>query len=74
MGPRGKKDDVHKPQAETFATAKLLTLSMSSLRYILARWAHRKFKSLRRHPERTRSWLNRIARRQPSLFAQWNLF
>ena len=40
---------------------------------ILARWAHRKFKSLRRHRRRTEQWLARIARRQPSLFAHWAL-
>jgi RNA-directed DNA polymerase len=40
---------------------------------ILARWAHRKFRSLRRHRRRTRQWLARIARRQPSLFAHWRL-
>jgi RNA-directed DNA polymerase len=40
---------------------------------ILARWADRKFKSLRRHQRRSRHWLDRIARRQPSLFAHWGL-
>ena len=32
---------------------------------ILARWAHRKFKSLRRHRRRSQQWLARIARHQP---------
>src|SRR6266446_5100566 len=40
---------------------------------ILARWAHRKFKSLRRHKRRTAFWIARVARRQPSLFAHWGL-
>jgi RNA-directed DNA polymerase len=40
---------------------------------VLARWAHRKFKSLRRHQRRSRHWLDRIARRQPRLFAHWGL-
>jgi group II intron reverse transcriptase/maturase len=40
---------------------------------ILARWAHRKFKSMRRHRRRSRHWLERIARRQPGLFAHWSL-
>ncbi|MCP4385409.1 MAG: group II intron reverse transcriptase/maturase [Hyphomicrobiales bacterium] len=47
-----------------------------TLRHIdrtLARWAHRKFKSLRRHRRRSRHWLERIARRQPRLFAHWGL-
>jgi len=40
---------------------------------ILARWAHRKFKSLTRHRRRSQQWLERIARRQPDLFAHWRL-
>jgi hypothetical protein len=40
---------------------------------ILARWANRKFKTLRRHRRRARQWLDRIARRQPGLFAHWGL-
>ena len=40
---------------------------------ILARWAHRKFKSLRRHRRRSQQWLERIARRQPDPFAHWCL-
>jgi len=40
---------------------------------ILARWAHRKFKSLRRHRRRTQQWVARIARRQPLLFAHWGM-
>lgn len=39
----------------------------------LARWAHRKFKSLHRHRRRARQWLERIARRQTNLFAHWRL-
>jgi len=40
---------------------------------ILARWADRKFKSLRRHRRRAVHWLDRVARRQPGLFAHWGL-
>ncbi len=40
---------------------------------ILARWAHRKFKSLRRHKRRTHHWLLNIVQRQPDLFAHWRL-
>ena len=36
---------------------------------ILARWVHRKFKSLRRHKRRTHHWLAHVVRRQPDLFA-----
>jgi RNA-directed DNA polymerase len=40
---------------------------------ILARWADRKFKSLRRHRTRAIRWLLRLARRQTDLFAHWAL-
>jgi RNA-directed DNA polymerase len=40
---------------------------------LLARWADRKFKSLRRHKARVIHWLQRIARRATSLFAHWAL-
>lgn len=40
---------------------------------ILARWATRKFKRLRRHHRRAEHWVARIARRQPGLFAHWPL-
>jgi hypothetical protein len=47
-----------------------------TLRHIdafLALWANRKFKSLRRHKTRAIQWLERVARRQPRLFAHWSL-
>jgi RNA-directed DNA polymerase len=37
----------------------------------LVRWAERKFKKLRDHPERARRLLAAIARREPRLFAHW---
>ena len=37
---------------------------------ILARWAHRKFKSLRRRKRRTHHWLANVIRRQPDLFVR----
>ncbi len=40
---------------------------------ILARWAYRKFKSLRGHKRRAQHWLQRITRKQPGLFAHWGL-
>ncbi|ACN15727.1 retron-type reverse transcriptase (RNA-directed DNA polymerase) [Desulforapulum autotrophicum HRM2] len=39
----------------------------------LAMWATRKYKRLRCHRRRAAQWLNRIARRQPNLFAHWRL-
>jgi RNA-directed DNA polymerase len=43
------------------------------LNYTLARWASRKFKRLRRHRRRATHWLGRLARREPQLFAHWEL-
>jgi RNA-directed DNA polymerase len=37
----------------------------------LARWAMRKFKTLRGHQRRAGHWVARTARQQPSLFAHW---
>jgi len=39
----------------------------------LARWASRKFRRLRRHQRRAVHWLGRLARREPQLFAHWQL-
>jgi len=36
-------------------------------------WATRKYKRLRHHKRRAAQWLNRIARKQPNLFAHWKL-
>jgi len=40
---------------------------------ILVRWAMRKYKKLRRHKRRAEHWLGRIARKEPQLFAHWQL-
>jgi len=39
----------------------------------LVRWATRKYKRLRGHPRRATHWLGRIARREPFLFAHWEI-
>jgi len=39
----------------------------------LVMWATRKYKCLRNHRRRAAQWLNRIARKQPYLFAHWRL-
>ena len=38
---------------------------------ILARWAQRKFKRLKKHARRARHWVSRVSQRQPQLFAHW---
>ncbi len=40
---------------------------------ILARWATRKFKKLRRHFKRAKKWLRRISEREPKLFKHWQM-
>lgn len=40
---------------------------------MLAKWAMRKYKKLRGHQRRAQQWLTRIARKQPKLFAHWQL-
>ena len=39
----------------------------------LARWATRKYKRLRRHRRRAKYWLGGVAKREPELFAHWQL-
>ncbi len=40
---------------------------------ILAKWAMRKYKKLRGHKRRAQQWITRIERKQPKLFAHWQL-
>ena len=39
----------------------------------LVHWARRKYKKLARHRRRAEHWLGRLARRQPELFAHWQM-
>lgn len=43
------------------------------LDHSLARWSMRKYKRLRGHRRRARYWLERIAKRDPTLFAHWQM-
>jgi RNA-directed DNA polymerase len=40
---------------------------------ILGKWATRKYKKLRGHRRRAQQWITRIARKEPKLFAHWQL-
>ncbi len=40
---------------------------------ILMRWAMRKYKKLKGHRRRAKHWLGRVARREPKLFAHWQM-
>jgi RNA-directed DNA polymerase len=46
---------------------------MRQLDRSLAQWAHRKYKKLRGHLRRAQHWIARISRRDPKLFAHWQL-
>ena len=46
---------------------------MRQLDRSLARWAYRKYKKLRRHLRRATHWVARISRRDPRLFAHWQM-
>ena len=46
---------------------------MRQLDRSLARWAHRKYKKLRGHLRRATHWVARISRRDPKLWAHWQL-
>lgn len=39
----------------------------------LVRWAMRKYKRLRRHRRRAEHWLGQLGRREPKMFAHWQL-
>jgi RNA-directed DNA polymerase len=39
----------------------------------LIHWARRKYKRLKRHRRRAEHWLGKIARREPQLFAHWQM-
>ena len=41
--------------------------------WVLVRWAMRKYKRLRGHQRRARHWLEGIAKREPQLFAHWQM-
>ncbi len=45
--------------------------ALRQLNHYLEIWARKKYKRLRSHGGRARTWLARIARREPNLFAHW---
>jgi RNA-directed DNA polymerase len=50
-----------------------LSPMMRQLDRSLARWAYRKDKQLRAHKRRAAHWIARISRRDPGLFAHWQM-
>ena len=51
----------------------VLRKALDHLNGLLVRWVRRKYKPLRRHRQRAAQWLGRLARRQPGLFAHWQM-
>jgi RNA-directed DNA polymerase len=47
--------------------------TLQHLNEVLAKWVQRKHKRFRHRPRASRHWLRRIARRNPQLFALWQL-
>ena len=47
--------------------------TLRHLDQVLVRWAMRKYKKLRRHKRRAEHWLGRSARKEPQLFAHWQM-
>lgn len=53
-------------KSELYSVAKIANRTLS-------RWAMRKYKKLKQHKRRAQQWIAKIARREPSLFAHWQL-
>lgn len=51
----------------------MLYPTLKRINEYLIRWARRKYKRLRAHDTRAREWLHTVARREPNLFAHWQL-
>ena len=51
----------------------LLSPIFQQLDYALVRWAQRKYKRFKGSQSKARTWLKRVARRQPHLFAHWSI-
>jgi uncharacterized protein YdiU (UPF0061 family) len=47
--------------------------ALQTVNQALTTWVTRKYKTLKRHRTRAARWLGRVARRQPNLFAHWEL-
>lgn len=50
-----------------------LKYTLRHMNRALIHWARRKYKRLNRHRRRAEYWLGRIARREPRLFAHWQM-
>jgi RNA-directed DNA polymerase len=53
-------------KSELYSVAKIANRTLS-------RWAMRKYKKLKRHKRRAQQWIAKIAKREPTLFAHWQI-
>lgn len=53
-------------RSELYSVAKVANRTLS-------RWAMRKYKKLKRHKRRARQWIAKISKREPRLFAHWQI-
>lgn len=53
-------------KSELYSVAKIANRTLS-------RWAMRKYKKLKRHKRRAQQWIAKISKREPTLFAHWQI-
>jgi RNA-directed DNA polymerase len=53
-------------KSELYSVAKIANRTLS-------RWAMRKYKKLKRHKRRAQQWIAKIAKREPAMFAHWQI-
>jgi RNA-directed DNA polymerase len=53
-------------RSELYSVAKIANLTLS-------RWAMRKYKKLKGHKRRALQWITKISKREPTLFAHWQI-
>lgn len=53
-------------RSELYSVAKVANRTLS-------RWAMRKYKKLKRHKRRAQQWIAKISKREPTLFAHWQI-
>jgi RNA-directed DNA polymerase len=53
-------------KSELYSVAKIANRTLS-------RWAMRKYKKLKRHKRRAQQWITKIAKREPTMFAHWQI-
>jgi len=68
-----KLDSILRVHADIESLHDSLCPGAAHLNEVLATWARRKYKRLRRRRRASAHWLGRTARRNPTLFVLWEL-